>query len=132
VYHSENPKAFKGKVKTLLPIIWRSISKAWVTGTIFQDWFCSEFVPAVKAYLLKNNLALKCLLLLDNVPGHSQCVGDLFPEIKVVFLPPNTTSLLQPMDQTVIVSFMCYCEHRTLTHAIAAMGNEAGPTLKEF
>jgi hypothetical protein len=28
-------------------------SKAWVTGTIFQDWFCSEFVPAVKAYLLQ-------------------------------------------------------------------------------
>jgi hypothetical protein len=85
VYHSENPRAFKGKVKTLLPVIWRSNSKAWVTGTIFQDWFCSEFVLAVKAYLLKNNLALKCLLVLDNTPGHPQCIGDLFPEIKVVF-----------------------------------------------
>jgi hypothetical protein len=94
VYHSENPRAFKGKVKTLLPVIWRFNSKAWVTGTIFQDWFCSAFVPAVK-YLLKNNLASKCLLLLDNAPGHPRCVGGLFPEIKVVFLLPNNTSLLQ-------------------------------------
>jgi hypothetical protein len=54
VYHSENPRAFKGQVKNLLPVIWRSNSKACVTGTIFQDWFCSEFIPAVKAYLLKN------------------------------------------------------------------------------
>jgi hypothetical protein len=96
VYHSKNPRAVKGKFKTLLPVILRSNYKAWVTGTIFQDWFCSDFVPAVKAYLLKNNLIFKYLLL-DNAPGHPQCIGDPFPEIKMVFLvflPPNTTSLL--------------------------------------
>jgi hypothetical protein len=86
----------------------------------------------VKAYLLKNNLALKCLLLLDNAPGHPQCIGDLLPEIKVVFLPPNTTTLLQLMDHTVIVSFKRYYVCCTVTQAIAAMGNEASPTLKEF
>jgi hypothetical protein len=102
-----------------------------VTGTIFQDWFCSEFVPAVKAYLLKNNLALRCLLL-DSAPGHSRCIGDLFPEIKVVFLPSDTTSLLQPMDQTVIVTFKRYYARRKMTQVIAATGNEASPTLKEF
>jgi hypothetical protein len=35
VYHSENSRAFKGKVKTLLPVTWRSNSKAWVTATSF-------------------------------------------------------------------------------------------------
>jgi hypothetical protein len=39
VYHSENSRAFKGKVKTLLPVTWRSNSKAWVIATSFQDWF---------------------------------------------------------------------------------------------
>jgi hypothetical protein len=33
VYHSENARAFKEKVKTLLPVIWRSNSKAWVTNS---------------------------------------------------------------------------------------------------
>jgi hypothetical protein len=89
-----------------------------VTGSIFQDWFCSSFVPTVKAYLLKNNLAFKCLLLLDNASGHLQCVGDLFPEIKVVFLPPNTTLLLQLMDKTVIAAFKRYYARRTVTQAI--------------
>jgi hypothetical protein len=102
-----------------------------VTGTTFKEWFCSEFVSAVKEYLLKNNLALKCLLL-DNAPGHPQCIDDLVPEIKVVFLPPNTTSLLQLMDQTVIATFKRYYVRRTITHVIAATGNEASPTLKEF
>jgi hypothetical protein len=44
VYHSEIQLS-RGR-----SVIWRSNSKAWVTGTIFQDWFCNEFVPAVKAY----------------------------------------------------------------------------------
>jgi hypothetical protein len=87
VYHTENPMALKGKVKTLLPVSWRSNSKAWVTATLFQDWFSNYFLPAVRPYLLKSNLSFKCLLLLDNVPGHPQSLGDLFPEVKVVFLP---------------------------------------------
>jgi hypothetical protein len=118
VYHSENPRAFKGKVKTLLPGTWRSNSKAWVTATFFQDWFSNLFVPAAKAYLLKSNLSFKCLLLLDNAQGHPQTLGDLFPEVKVVFLPPNSTSLLQPMDQTVIATFKCCYTRHIITQAI--------------
>jgi hypothetical protein len=69
---------------------------------------------------------------LDSAPDHPQCLGDLFPEIKVVFVPPNTTSLLQPMDQTVIATFKRHYARRTMTQATAATGNEAGPALKEF
>jgi hypothetical protein len=68
-------------------------------------------------------------LLLDNAPGHPQSLGDLFPEVKVVFLPPNTTSLLQPMDQTVIATFKRYYTRRIMTQAIAATDNEIVPTL---
>jgi hypothetical protein len=42
--------------------------------------------------LLKSDLSFKGLLLLDNAAGHPQTLGYLFPEVKVVFLPPNTTS----------------------------------------
>jgi hypothetical protein len=82
VYHSENSKALKGMVKTLLPVTWRSNSKAWVTATLFQDWLSNSFVPAVKAYLLESNLSFKCLLLLDNAPGHSQSLGGNFQKLK--------------------------------------------------
>lgn len=43
----------------------------------------------------------KVLLLVDNCPAHPN-VANL--SIKLVFLPPNTTSVLQPMDQGVIRS----------------------------
>ena len=46
---------------------------------------------------------------MDNAPAHPQAliddlVGDL-SFIKVKFLPPNTTPLIQPMDQQAIASF---------------------------
>jgi hypothetical protein len=69
---------------------------------------------------------------LDNAPGHPKSLQDLYPEIKVVFLPPNTASEIQPMDQTVMTTFKrCYTK-RTIKKAIRAIDKEDGPTLKEF
>jgi hypothetical protein len=74
-----------------LPVTWQSNSKAWVTATLFQDWLSDSFVPAVKVYFLKSNLSFKSLLLLESAQGHPQSLGDLFPEVKVVFLPSDTS-----------------------------------------
>jgi hypothetical protein len=41
VYRAENPRALKGTV----PVIWKSNSKAWMTATVFEDWFSHHFVP---------------------------------------------------------------------------------------
>jgi hypothetical protein len=106
--------------------------KAWVMGAIFQDRVCCEFLPAVKAHLLKNKLVFECLLLVDSAPGDSQCIYDQFSKIKVVFLPPNTTSLLQLMDQNLTVTFKHLYAQCTMIHIIFVTGNETGPDLKEF
>ncbi|KAL4009339.1 hypothetical protein ACER0C_003191 [Sarotherodon galilaeus] len=85
VYHSENPRAFKKHkiLKERLEVMWRSNPKAW-----------------------ENDLPMKCLLIIDNAPAHPSGLEDdileEFSFIKVLFLPPNTTPLLQPMDQQVI------------------------------
>jgi hypothetical protein len=81
---------------------------------------------------LESNLPFKYLLLLYNAPGHPQSLGDLFPEIKVVFLPPNTNSLLQPIDQTVIATVKRYYTRRIMTQATAATDNGIVPILREF
>ncbi|GBM61505.1 Jerky -like [Araneus ventricosus] len=51
-----------------------------------------------------NNLQQRALLLLDNCPGHPSaeelCTDD--GDISAMFSPPNTTALIQPMDQNVI------------------------------
>ena len=45
----------------------------------------------------------KILLVIDNAPSH-RFLND-YSNIKIFFLPPNTTGTLQPMDQGVIRSF---------------------------
>jgi hypothetical protein len=52
----------------------------------------------------------KVLLLMDNFSGHelaAQLVGGLqgLSNVRVAWLPPNTTSTWQPMDQGIIASF---------------------------
>ncbi|XP_065673493.1 tigger transposable element-derived protein 1-like [Hydra vulgaris] len=108
VYKSETPRAFgKNFDKSTLLVFWRSNKKAWVTRVVFKDWLNEVFAPEVKAFFSENNIEEKALLLLDNAPGHPP--GDsLLPGnswIRIEFLPPNTTSILQPMDQLVIANF---------------------------
>lgn len=113
LYRSLNPRALKNKNKDNLPVFWRSNKKAWVTSVIFCDWFQNCFVPEVETYLKKNNLDFKAVLVLDNAPGHPCELEAMHPNIKVVFLPPNTTALLQPMDQGIIQAFKLYYIRRT-------------------
>ncbi|PNF41338.1 hypothetical protein B7P43_G16757 [Cryptotermes secundus] len=55
------------------------------------------------------NLPLHVLLVMINTPAHPPDLQDdlleEFKFIKIQFLPPNTTPLLQPMDQQVISNF---------------------------
>jgi len=55
--------------------------------------------------LEKEGLPLKVLLIIDNAPGHPQSIIIEDENVQVVFLPPNTTSLLQPLDQCVKASY---------------------------
>ncbi|XP_023239129.1 tigger transposable element-derived protein 1-like [Centruroides sculpturatus] len=83
VYSAENIRVFKSKnvIKSKLPIQWKANSK-------HGKW-----------------IFLLCLLLMDNAPAHPPNLeDDLDSEhdfVKVKFFPPNTTPLLQPMDQQV-------------------------------
>lgn len=48
------------------------------------------------------------LLFLDNCSSHSTLLQRQLTNIKLVFLPKNCTSVLQPMDQGVIRSLKCH------------------------
>ncbi|XP_070592105.1 tigger transposable element-derived protein 1-like [Erythrolamprus reginae] len=137
VYHSENPRAFKTHkiLKERLHVLWRSNARAWVTGQFFVDWVNVAFGPTVKEYLLANELPLQALLLLDNAPGHPPALQDdileEFQFVKVVFLPPNMTSILQPMDQQVIANFKkLYTKH--LFRRCFDVTENTNLTLREF
>ncbi|XP_055632457.1 tigger transposable element-derived protein 1-like [Toxorhynchites rutilus septentrionalis] len=79
-----------------------SNAKARVTQEIFRRWLEECFVPEVKPYLAKKGLEFRVLLVIDNAPGHLRVEH---PNVQIVFLPPNTTSLTQPLDQGIIATF---------------------------
>ncbi|XP_023314095.1 tigger transposable element-derived protein 1-like [Trichogramma pretiosum] len=108
VYRAENPRALKRKQKEHLPVFWKSNKTAWVTAKTFTDWFTLSFVPEVRAFSSRENLSFKVLLLLDNCAALPDALMTSNPDVKILFLPPNTTSLIQPMDQSIIATFKSY------------------------
>ena len=61
----------------------------------------------------------RILLLVDNCPAHPDVQGLEF--IKLVFMPPNTSSKLQPMDQGVIHSLKSHYRKILLLKMIASI-----------
>jgi hypothetical protein len=58
-------------VQSLNNIHWRSNKKAWMTRELFDEWMNKIFAPSVAAWLEKERLPKKALLLLDNCSAHS-------------------------------------------------------------
>lgn len=99
---SKKPRAFKNCNISSLPVYYRNKKNAWMSGELFKKWFSEEFVPKVEIFLKDRNLERKALLLLDNAACHPDEEQLSSGDIKAYFLPPNVTSLAQPLDQGVL------------------------------
>ncbi|XP_051825075.1 tigger transposable element-derived protein 1-like isoform X1 [Antechinus flavipes] len=110
VYHSETPKHMRGFSKLTLPVIWKSNKKAWVTTDMVNDWIVNHFCPVVQCYCTEYGFKPKALLILDSSMGNLSNFDSLQTciPLEVLFFPPNTASLLQPMDQGVFAVFKAY------------------------
>ncbi|XP_064412796.1 jerky protein homolog-like [Latimeria chalumnae] len=95
------PQALKNVCFPNLPVVYLNQKNAWMDGHLFHEWFTKHFVPSVQRFNHENNLPPKALLLVDDAPSHLSDNSLLSDDgqIKSIFLPPNVTSLVQPMDQ---------------------------------
>ena len=106
---AENPRCFRGQTKSCLPVHYYHNRKAWMTGDIWKNWLNR----------LNNKMVIqkrKILLFIDN------CAALLEVElsnIKLAYLPPNTTAKLQPLDGGIIQQTKCLYRKRFLRHIIA-------------
>lgn len=100
-----------------LPVDFHANKNAWMTGNIFTTWLYKQ-----DRYFSRRGK--KVCLVLDNCSAHPN-LNSTLKSIKLVFLPPNTTSVTQPMDQGIINNFKChYRRHFVQNGLLRAM--EAG------
>ena len=78
-----------------LPCRSRHEEKSWMSGELFQEWV----EELDNKFLAKKR---KVAHVVDNCPAHPKVEN--LKAIGLVFLPPNTISKTQPMDQGVIRS----------------------------
>ncbi|XP_031336955.1 tigger transposable element-derived protein 4-like [Photinus pyralis] len=107
---SASPRCFKATKN--LPVTYYSNKRAWITSEIFEkilrDW---------DTELEKRKR--KILLLVDNCPAHPKVLN--LKRIELIFLPPNVTAVLQPMDQGVIRSLKSHYRQQLLFKLIRAL-----------
>ena len=94
---SKSPHWFRG-VKHL-PCRYRNQNKSWMDIVLFEEWIREMDTKFTKE-------KKKVALIIDNCPAHPTI--DNLESIELIFLPPNTSSKLQPMDQGVIRSLKAY------------------------
>ncbi|XP_011406640.1 PREDICTED: uncharacterized protein LOC100638564 [Amphimedon queenslandica] len=72
------------------------------------------------------------LLLMDNAGCHPNDISEKFSQIKVVFLPPNTTSKLQPLDLGIIMAFKIYYRKLLMQYILAKIDSESSNTAHDI
>ncbi|XP_050299542.1 tigger transposable element-derived protein 6-like [Anthonomus grandis grandis] len=97
------PRAFKNINVKELPVTYRWNKKAWMTGELMAEWL-NQFDE--KMMREKREI----LLFLDNACCHPKDIR--LKNIKLIFLPPNCTSIVQPLDQGIIKGFKTF--YRTI------------------
>lgn len=121
---SKRPRYFPKDI-TKLPLDYDNSANAWMTSEIFCKW------------LNKWNVQLqatdrKICLLVDNCTAHPQTV--YLSHIRLIFLPPNTTAIVQPMDMGVIKNLKGHYRSKLSSRIIGMLDadktKDAGTVLK--
>ena len=115
IHKHKTPRAMKNLNYKNLPVYFFWNKKSWMQVSIFNE------------ILLKLNEKMKrkrrkIVLLLDNAPVHLILdeTKEKLDSINVKFLPPNTTTALQPCDAGIIHSFKCHYKRLFVQNRIDA------------
>lgn len=111
---SKNPRCFKNK-KHLIPVTWRWNTAAWMTAEIFESWLND----------LNDRMVVerrKILMLVDNAPVHPDIE---LSNVRVAFLPANTTSVTQACDAGIIKDVKAKFRIKLMEKVVAMMDSEA-------
>lgn len=115
---SKRPRCFKG-IKTL-PVKYQNNKKAWMTSELFADW-----LKKVNADMRAQKR--KIIMFVDNCTAHNNMPK--LDYVQLLYLPTNTTSKLQPMDQGIINNFKVYYRKEVVQYVLKSIEENKSPEI---
>ena len=123
VWRSKKPRCFKNIKSLSRPngIYYYYNPKAWIA---------TEIMTSVLSKINRQMEVAKrkIILFMDNVPCHPESLSERYSNIKVVFLPKNTTSRLQPLDAEIIRNFKLKYRKKLLEFVISRINDNVKAT----
>ena len=107
---ANKPRCFKGVRNR--PCRYRAQRKSWMTAELFEEWVRQ----LDQTFSVANR---KIALIIDNCMAHPHV--EQLNSIELIFLPPNTTSHTQPMDQGITRALKAKYRSLAIRKLIAAL-----------
>lgn len=119
---AKTPRALRKLNISSIGCVWRWNKNAWMRGDLMQEWF--------RSFYRHIGTQRRVVLLLDNFSAHLSALDNAPPpsNIKVVFLPSNSTSIYQPLDQGIIRNLKHHYRKKWMTWMINMMDRGVDPT----
>ena len=111
IWNAETLRCMKRFDKSVLPVDYRSQKRSWMTTEIMES-----ILTKLNHRLSQNSRYI--ILMLDNAGCHPKSLKEKFSNLNMLFLPPNTTSRLQPLDLGIIHNFKVHYRHLLLRYVL--------------
>jgi hypothetical protein len=117
---AQNPHVFRRSGIRIqnLGVFWRANKKAWMTALIMEEW--------LRWFDVQMGLRRrKVALLMDNFSAHEAAISAIqesgcpLQNTFVIWLPPNSTSIYQPLDQGIIRTWKTYWRRDWVRYMLA-------------
>lgn len=118
--NAKRPHSLRGLNISALGGYWRSNKKAWMTSPLMREWLLAFYSHIGSRTVL---------LLMDNFKAHVEGI-ELAPppsNIRIQWLPANSTSLYQPLDQGIIQNLKTHYRKYWLRFIIQGFENNTDP-----
>jgi DDE superfamily endonuclease len=103
----KKPRCLKNVNIAGLGVHYNANLSSWMTRDLFEGW----------ANRFDRSLSNPTLLIMDNASVHTINTNG-FRFLKIIFIPPNTTSIAQPLDMGIIKSFKDNYKRYLLQHKV--------------
>ena len=117
----KSPRALKNVNVSTMGGEWRWNSKAWMNTAIMCEW--------LQAFYTRIGRTREILLTMDNFSAHISAL-ELTPpppNIRIAWLPKNSTSRFQPLDQGIIQSFKAQYRRQWLGYMLGCYERDENP-----